>query len=79
MKEVERRLEWNERLIKRRADKLMTQVERAGLTANVLGMVPEVKRESTSDGVRRLPVKENLHYIPMPVPTFPFPKTKYHC
>ena len=79
VKEVEKRLEWNERLIKRRADKLMTQVERAGLTANVLGMVPEVKRESTSDGVRRLPVKENLHYIPMPVPTFPFPKTKYHC
>ena len=79
MKEVEKRLEWNKRLVERRADKLMTQVERAGLTANTLGMVPEVKKESSSDGVRRLPVKENLHHIPMPVPASPFPKTKHHC
>ena len=79
MKEVEKRLEWNKRLIERRADKLMTQVERAGLTANALGMAPEVKKESSSDGVRRLPVKENLHHVPMPVPPFPFPKANHHC
>ena len=78
MKEVEKRLEWNKRLIERRADKLMTQVERAGLTANALGMAPEVKKESSIDGVRRLPGKENLHHIPMPVPAFPFPKIKHH-
>ena len=40
-------------------------------------MAPEVKKESSSDGVRRLPVKENLHHVPMPVPPFPFPKTKH--
>ena len=79
VKEAQKRLEWNERLIKRRADKLTTRVERAGLTANVLGMAPEVKKESSSDGVRRLPVKENLHHIPMLVPAFPFPKSKHHC
>ena len=50
MKEVQKRLEWNKRLIEKRADKLMTQVERAGLAANALGMVPEVKKESSSDG-----------------------------
>ena len=60
-------------------DRLMTQVERAGLAANALGMVPEVKKESSSDGVRRLLVKENLHHIPMPVPSSPFPKTKHRC
>lgn len=79
VKEVQKRLEWNKRLIEKRADKLMTQVEGAGLIANALGMVPEVKRESSSDGVRRLPAKENLHHVPMPVPPFPFPKANHHC
>lgn len=79
VKEVERRVEHNKSLVERRAKSLTTQVERAGPTAEVLGMAPEVKKESSSDGVLRLPMKENLERMPMPVPAFPFPKAERHC